>query len=238
MRVGHKSELIGQRMEGFKPARAVLPLGIRKGIDHGWEYGGSTFRLWNPKCFITAAHNIADIESSNILVVYPFEPEEDLKVVNVTRHPTADLALLWLDEEPYSDIQSFHEIMGFYFGLSIWTFGLASLDLGGGKREFIQRALSGNIQRRFIYESPLYSYNAIELSTPIPKGFSGAPVYSVADPRRVVGVATATIETEMLEVYEVPEHRNDKRTLDKIQYGVCVYLHRIEQWLNDNIPRE
>lgn len=203
-----------------------------------------TFSLWNPRFFLTAAHNIENFEPHN-LTVSVFSAEVDIFFLNVEeiiKHPDADLALLKVHEEPSPELQHFQNVVEFKFGTPAGTWGITFQESGGGMKEPIPRSLTGNLQRLFRHTTESYSYLAVELSTPFPKGMSGAPVFITRSPlEQVIGVATGTVETETvidtIETIEKPGYKEVIRTAKVIQYGVGVYLEPLVDWLRENIPQ-
>jgi len=203
-----------------------------------------TFSLWNPKFFLTAAHNIENFEPHN-LMVGGVSAEVNILLLNVEeiiKHPDADLALLKVREEPSPKLQHFQDVVEFQFGTPAGTWGITFQDSEGGMKEPIPRSLTGNLQRLFRHTTKSYSYLAVELSIPFPKGMSGAPVFRIRSPLKdIIGVATGAIDTtseiDTIETIEKPGYKEVIRTAKVIQYGICVYLEPLLEWLRENIPQ-
>lgn len=204
-----------------------------------------TFSLWNPRFFLTAAHNIENLEPKDLMIGI-VSVELDIYLLNIEkiiRHPEVDLALLKVHEEPESKLQFFQNVVEFQFGSPFGTWGVTLQESEGESKEPIPRALTGNLQRLFKHTFKTYSYLALELSIPIPPGMSGAPIFLQRSPlEQVIGVATGTIGTETVLDYvvtvETPERREIEKNVRIIQYGVGVYLEPLLDWLRENISND
>lgn len=199
---------------------------------------GSCFRLWSTKHFITANHVVMGLENQNIQVLN-YATDADFSCINVTRHPVADIAVIEIDEEPPVHMDSFRlSDREFLYGMPIHSFGVVS-DLLASKDKNPFRVIGGILQRDFIYSDGRYTSSAVEISSPIPKGHSGAPAFIATSPDQVIGVSIATIQSElmlkMINEYKDTEVYEIEKISEYTRYGVVALLGPIRDWLESII---
>jgi hypothetical protein len=169
----------------------------------------------------------------------------DFRVLNIHRHPTADIAMLEGDETeggvPYPTI-GLHRFTGTYgVGDEIVTFGFP---VGGTlvePDEPTPRMFRGFTQRIGDFASGgSEPYRAYELSFPAPAGLSGGPIFPLSAPDRVFAMVTGLLESytiadeQVIEQTQDHTHRMEARRI--ISYGMALGLWQFEQWLNEVAP--
>ena len=225
----------------MKPAAAVQILLQCDSSGKVVRVLGSCFRLWSKKHFITAAHCVDSLEPIQIQVMNCLDDDKDLRCSSIYRHPRADIAIIEVDEvvpEKFEQLELCLE--DFHFGPQIHCFGVVC-DSNGSLNELTQRIVGGIIQRSFIFKEGKYESRALELSVPIPKGMSGGPAFIAANDRKVVGVAIATVISEVvvssIEEYQIGDKSHKDRISEIIRYGVILKLLTIRDWLEKIMPQ-
>ena len=186
---------------------------------------GSAFMLRQPNLVMTAAHVIAD--SDDFFLMDLFNPEPPPVVVReVIYHPTADVALLVIDELP--GMEWFPP--GLYFpsgdfplGQEVEAYGFAWI---GTERPIPGRLMRGHIQRHVLQNKTGYEYDAYELSFPAFHNLSGAPVFcptGYPGERTIsaIGVITDSVsyssEQEGLQIYA--------------SWSLAASFHPLKEWI-------
>lgn len=223
----------------MRPFAAVQPLMRRVNNEDRWDFVGSCFRLWSPNQYITAAHCIQDAKPDQLKVFNVF-PNGDFRCKNILRHPAADIAVIQIEGNVPKEYERFSITDKCDFGYPIHCFGYADdrmLTLCADNA----RVIGGIIQRQFVYNDGTYISPAFELSAPIPKGTSGGPAFLADDPQFAIGVAIASIQSQIvvsqLEYHEENGHC-EKETISEItRYGVILNFgaKNIKAWLEDNL---
>lgn len=197
---------------------------------------GTCFRIQKSnQCFITAHHCINGINKSEIKILNA-TPKTDLSIHEVIPHPKADIAVLVTEDIVPNNFEQFQLTESdFFYGAPAHCFGY-TCDFGG-RTKIEPRALVAFVQREFTYKDGQYNSKAIEISSPIPKGMSGGPVFypPKANKCEVFGVAIASIESQIV-VHSLNEYKNEIETerekISKvIEYGVVLRLASIKDWL-------
>lgn len=202
---------------------------------------GTCFAYRTDRHFLTAAHCVGDLSADKLMVTVPRIPAVG-RVASIDRHPTADVAVLTLDED-MAGVETFWSVAANYvLGEDFLAFGYPESIFGLDSREPTPRLLKGSYQRFFDHESYLgFRYFAGELSMGCPAGLSGGPLFRQGAHVIVTGLATENLEsTTVLEsVEEITE--GDTTTAMRyrkvITYGVAVMLDRLAEWLDQHVPQ-
>jgi hypothetical protein len=228
----------------MKPHDSVCLLVQTEGADVNMRFLGTCFPFRSRSQFLTAAHCLSNLAPEDIGILSP-EAEDALALKKVEKHPDADLAILSTTKplqhnlDPFPDHTSGHEV-----GEEFVAFGFPEDVFSVENRQPVARLFKGHFQRFFAYSSHQgFRYFAGELSVGCPAGLSGGPVYRANDPvNRVDGVVTENLESStVLESIEDEESGCEvKRVTYKkvINYGLCVMLYDLKDWLDENAPTE
>ena len=195
---------------------------------------------------LTAAHCVSELRAEDIAIGFPGSRAGNklFEVAHITRHPQADLAvasiteigegdITWTQTELWTDIS---------YGVDVATFGYPkTVDDRANPSPPTPRYFRGHVQRFFPHVSHLgYRYFAAELSFRCPAGLSGAPILNTNLHGRLYGIVTENIQvgSEVSSYSEVNDagERFTERYRDLINYGVCLWLHPLADWLNGLIP--
>jgi hypothetical protein len=196
----------------------------------GAKFAGTCFAFRHANVFLTAAHCVCDHDANTLLVVTPKFPVRGHPVARVTLHPTADLAMLELEDDAWPAVEPFVAIAAAPpLGTEFMAFGFpedapAPEQPGAAP---IQRLFRGYVQRGLHYQSE-YKFAAAELSIPSPAGLSGGPVFLPDNHNAVFGVAAKNVYSS---TYIGPwghEHH--------VQYGIAVLLEPLGAWLDEVVP--
>ncbi|MDD1779529.1 MAG: hypothetical protein LUQ65_15305, partial [Candidatus Helarchaeota archaeon] len=167
------------------------------------------------------------------------------KVLSIQNHPNADIALLRMPVGTINGVSPFLDSAGGYaLGEDFITYGFPediSFSDNSNASQPTPRLFRGYFQRFFDYRSYMgYRYIAGELNIPCPAGLSGSPLFRAYNQSMVTGMVTENIEsTTMLD--EIEDTQKDGKTIEKIfrkviTYGICLMLHDVRDWLDNNIP--
>lgn len=201
---------------------------------------GSVMAYRDETHFLTAAHCVGQLESSQLSVTLTLGATRVISVQSVIRHPTADLAILVTGSSglshPFRNYRKRPEV-----GEEFVAFGYPENVFAVEAREPTARLFRGHYQRFYRHESYLgYAYEAAELSIPAPAGLSGGPVFLETSMDEVVGIVTENLEsTTVLEsVEEIQAPGKERREVFRkvITYGVAVVLRDVGDWLDHHIP--
>lgn len=208
-------------------------------------FRGTCFAFRHSTHFLTAAHCVERLAANQLgLSIYlEDQPDNDgLDVLDVVQHPSADIAVVrvspWPGElfPPYRGVTT-----GYRPGDEFAAFGYPEDTTGQADVAPIPRYFRGHFQRFFEYRSPLgYSYLAGELSIRTPTGLSGGPVFLPEHPDYVVGVVAENIESSTHR-RTIANVVNGSSTFSEvvrsvIDYGICVMLDEVREWLDEHIP--
>jgi hypothetical protein len=208
------------------------------------EVLGSCFLFRYPETLLTATHCTTGLSKEDLAVALPGSRNARLfDISEVTRHPTADLAVLrvrgiderdvtWTVNELFNDAS---------LGLDFLAYGFPRNEFGHDTG-VTPRLFKGYFQRFFAHSSHLgFKYLAAELSVPCPVGLSGSAVLNAHFIGRLYGVVTENIQvsTEVGSVLEVDDKGRKFREVqrDIIKYGLCVWLPALSDWLDSQVPR-
>jgi hypothetical protein len=214
------------------------------------SYGGSAFLFRRDEIALTAAHCVPRGVVS-VGLHFPLIRSTHFPVVRIERHPTADLAALFigevdLDGEGYPEYAYWNHLDGNYsMGEAFYAFGYPIEGPGQGDvaQEPTPRMFVGNYQRFFDYSLDGRSpYRAGEMSIPAPGGLSGGPVFR---PGTAPGVLVTGLVTTNSESYAITDSFEDidqdgrrLRTESRriISYGIALLLDQFDDWLNTVAP--
>jgi len=223
----------------FQPQRATgLVLHFK-----GSAFLGSCFAFRRADSYFTARHCIGDLPTDDIAILQPaVHPQQVLRVRDVVRHPTADLAILRVGEEHSRSVHPFTDWAGNYFlGEDFWAYGYPEDLLRRRTQVPTPRIFKGHYQRYFSHQSPLgYCYDAAEMSIPAPHGLTGGPVFRDVAPLVVTGLVTENLESPTVlwkQEESTLEERMTQGALDPppvISYGVVLLLDYHGPWLEEN----
>lgn len=200
---------------------------------------GCSFRLWGDCEFITANHCIENIVADELFVLDLLEEDpfkENIPVTDIIRHPTADIAILKTVER---DLSKYHKFLisknDLSLGAPLHGFGYVSR-----LKDNSFRVVPAFSMRDYHFEEPNYHYQAIELSMPIPKGTSGAPIFSAWKPNPVIGVATGCAYSE-IELRNITYYQDEKmiereRISEFTRFGIALSIKHVLPWIIENIP--
>jgi hypothetical protein len=201
---------------------------------------GTCFAFRSARHFVTAAHCVGDLRADRLVVVVP-QVTGPIRVTSVERHPSADVAILTLDEEPDGVEPFWSAVSNYGLGEDFLAFGFPESIFGPDARQPTPRLFKGSYQRFFDHESHMgYEYFAGELSIGCPAGLSGGPLFRPDAQVIVTGMATENMEsTTVLEsVEEVVQDgaKTEKRYRKVITYGVALMLDRVSDWFDAHLP--
>lgn len=202
----------------------------------GPRFAGTCFGFRQPHQLLTAAHCVRDLRPEDITVTVTSDSvERGLAVLSISRHPTADLALLTISDmmvvfDVFRDVAPIPE-----WGAEVSAFGYPEDTTPGGTLP-TPRYFRGHVQRMFDHDSHLgYRYAATELSFPAPGGLSGGPVAPRRDPSRVFAIVAenklATTYLHTVSDLTSGGERVSERVHSTIEYGIAVLLAPVTDWL-------
>lgn len=163
---------------------------------------GTAFRICSPSLILTAAHVIDGYSSAEEVGVISTHssPVRLFSLTRIEKHPAADVAALFIDEEKatQAELECFN--LGIpsndYTGYSdyplaetILAYGFPILPAIPGEEPPGPRMMKGHIQSKRQYGG----YTAYELAFPAFNGMSGSPVFRDAVRNTVVGIVTASV---------------------------------------------
>jgi hypothetical protein len=202
---------------------------------------GSCCAFRHPYTLLTAAHCVRNLEREAIGFAVPSSEERDegLNVREVTIHPTADIAVVRIDEHPLRILEYFWGIeTAMSWGDAFVAFGFPEDVVATQGPRPTPRMFRGYVQRLFEHTSHLgYKYVAAELSVGAPAGLSGGPVCWTRDQSKLVGIVAENLEssTYLAAIEELEEGGNVTRheTRNMINYALAVSLHDVADWLDE-----
>ncbi len=214
---------------------------VIRGDSGTYRFAGTCFGFRYPGIMVTAAHVIRDATEADVTVTILLdEVEEGVSVNEIIRHPTADLAILKIDDaieifDYFSDIGPLPVM-----GANISAFGYPEDTQPNGPRP-TPRYFKGHVQRTHRHSSYLgYGYIAAELSFGAPGGLSGGPVAHEALPGLAIGVVAENHESSTFLATRTDvmdgdvKYREDVRAM--INYANCVLLEPLRPWLDEHVP--
>ena len=187
-----------QMQKPFGLGRRVLQIVSREG-----EPRGTAFRICQPSVVLTATHVIEGLDPTEVRVSMPFIISGQgvtfaplslaFAPVQIIKHPTSDVAALFLKEGEASMLECFElgvpsdefpGLSSYPIGLNVASFGFPVLE-----RPIRPRLSKGHIQSYFEYKG----YQAYELAFPAFGGMSGSPIFREDRMDIVIGVVTTSI---------------------------------------------
>jgi hypothetical protein len=216
--------------------------------DDGREvFCGTAFLFRHEHVALTADHCVP--ESARVIHLVLPRLNRTQEVLEVHRHPTADIAVL-IGGITHADSGGGYPEHAFWDRVSNW--GLAEEFLAFGYPDEgptpevsgvtpVPRSFVGHFQRFFNYSSPNgYRYLAGEMSIPAPSGLSGGPVFRRGAPSMLTAMVTANVET-----YAVTDSLEEVRSGGEVlrlesrrvlSYGLCLMLSEVSDWLHEIVP--
>ncbi len=205
--------------------------------EDGKNILGSCFRLHSKNHYITASHCVGTRKPQEISVLNCLDMENDLRCESIHRHPKSDLAIIKISGTVPDTFEQFKLVeRDTFVGTQIHCFGVIP-DWSKERGDAPCRVIGGIIQRDFNYKDGDFESPSLELSSPIPKGMSGGPAFIANAPEEAIGVAIASIYSEVI-MYQFKEYENEKlKEREKIseitRYGVILRLKPFEAWINE-----
>ncbi len=202
---------------------------------------GTCFAFRQPTHFLTAAHCVGNLRAEDIAIACKASLEEVCLIQRIEKHPRADLALLVLSSAK-EGIEPFWDCVGnFMLGEEFFAYGFPADDIGVEAGNIVERLFKGYFQRFFRYKSFLgYEYLAGELNISCPAGLSGGPMFRPGAFPMLTGLVVENIESATIldSVIEIQDNGTRYKEEQKkvINYGICVMLDPIKEWLDSMIP--
>lgn len=224
-------------MNPYRAVQAVLRVESNRAVG----VLGSCFRLRSGRRFITAAHCVESRSPSDVAVMNPVDEKQNFLCEQISRHPSADLAILEIGNDAPDKFEILrHRDYGKALTLPVNCFGFVA-DSSRGFSHVTPRVIGGLIQRDLVYSDGKYRSEALELSVPIPRGVSGGPAFASSDPEGVLGVAIASIKSEVT-VHSFTEVRGGgevykEKTVEVVRYGVILRLESMMAWVRDELTK-
>lgn len=207
------------------------------------ELLGSCFAFRHRSHYLTAAHCVKGLPADEIHVLGHTDSGVEYRTATeVVIHPSADVALVTVLTRETDTAEPFWDTLGNYsLGEDFLAYGYPEDIFGENARAPTARLFKGSFQRFFPFSSRLgHRYVAGELSIGCPAGLSGGPRFRPGAPQMLLGLATenheSTVALHSEEFIEADGMRTRTRNLSVINYGVCVMLHEVKEWLDQHVP--
>jgi hypothetical protein len=190
---------------------------------------GSCFAFGDERTYLTAAHCMpdGDEERADVHVMRPGRGGMR-QVLNVRRHPSADLAVLQVNPIAGAEEPFWTSVAPCQAGDDFVAFGFPEDTINGIAGTPTARVFKGNIQRLFNLENSGGVLGA-EMSIPAPAGLSGGVVAERGEPSetRPFGLVLSNRESEIYVArYE------DREVIRAItRYGTALVLEPLSEWL-------
>jgi hypothetical protein len=203
---------------------------------------GSCFIFRDVNTLLTAAHCVGDYAPQDIQLAIHVLGNRLFDVLDVQRHPSADLAVLKVQgvDERSVGWPKYLLFDDRAYGAEVEACGFPE-DITIGSSAPTARVFRGHVQRFVDWKSHLgYKYLAAELSFRCPGGLSGGPLYSPRHTGRTYGLITENIRTSNL-LDTIDEIQEDGKVYREhhenvIYYGMAVWLPAVETWLDSVVP--
>lgn len=205
-----------------------------------FDLGGSCFRLSPSNHFITAAHCVRDAKPSEIKIMNVLDDKNDFKCTAIHPHDKADIAILEVEGKIPDIFEPFKIApLDDKLGLQVHCFGyLAHWEQN--KHYAPARVIGGIIQRGINFSDAYCTSDSFEFSSPIPKGMSGSPTFLANKDDIALGMAIATISTEIAVSVVSEYEKNNLKEREKIseftRFGVILKLLPLKNWLQSFLP--
>lgn len=230
-------------------AMGLVYEGTAEGAEH---FLGSCFAFRAKNRFLTARHCV---EGRDVAALSVYSPQDlvHTKVAEVIAHPEADIAVLVLANTGRQSTEMWlHWDEDRRLGNDFMAYGFPDDPFPPHKEDErlivyrgnpTARLFKGYFQRYFEHRSRLpgrYKYLAGEMSTGCPAGLSGGPVFRPMAVHQLCGVVTENFESGTVLHWQerVVEngvtHYSDTQRI--INYGLCVMLCSVADWLDQNCP--
>jgi hypothetical protein len=206
------------------------------------QFLGSSFIFRYTDTLLTAAHCVEKLNPKDILIKIFSTNNKVYEVIDIERHPKADVAILRVKginerEIGYPKSSLFDDNI---FGLEVVSCGFPE-DSQLGFSEPTARVFRGHVQRFVNWKSYLgYDYIGAELSFRCPGGLSGGELFNREHVGRTYGLITENIRTSSIldSIEEIEENGEIYREHHEsiIYYGIAVWLPAISDWIDLKIP--
>lgn len=203
---------------------------------------GSCFIFRDVNTLLTAAHCVDDYTSQDIQLAIHVLGNRLFNVLDVQRHPTADLAVLKVQgvDERSVGFPKYALFDDRGYGAEVEACGFPE-DITIDSSAPTARVFRGHVQRFVEWKSHMgYRYLAAELSFRCPGGLSGGPLYNPGYTSRTYGLITENIRTsnQLDTIEEIQEDGKVYREHHEsvIYYGMAIWLPAVETWLDSVVP--
>lgn len=172
-----------------------------------------------------------------------------MPVDRIARHPTADIAMLFLQGEDARS-EAGYPTLAFWDGVGNWSLGEEFLAYGypsegpteGASNSPVARLFRGYFQRFMHFETPGgFQYLGGEMSIPAPGGLSGGPLFRPGAHTMVTGLVATNRDsyavTDSIDEVDDAGKRFRLESRKVVSYGVAVMLSGVADWLNDTGPQ-
>lgn len=227
----------------YNPLQAVAGVFRADASGEPSAFLGTCFAFRQTNCFLTANHCVGTLQETDVLIVHPLI-RRTLRVEEIARHKTADIALLKSEPIESEDAQSFLlAVSDRKLGTDCIAYGFPEMIFGSKSKQPTARLFKCYFQRFMSYESIIYGYlyEAAELNIACPAGLSGGPVFKDDWTMLICGLVTENLQSTTY-LDSVEEIQKDgvvikKQYQNMINYGVCLMLSDVRDWLNEHIPK-
>ena len=230
--VGAQSRPLEQEGRSTMPNIINLTQRVFGIADEKQQPLGTGFRICRPSLVLTATHVIENRRPAEVRVVATnSSPVQFLSPTRIERHPQADVAALFLDEQEQAGLECF--ALGVpsndYPGFSDYPLGEDILAYGFPLLEspISARMMKGHIQQ---YKRNYKGYDAYELAFPAFGGLSGSPVFLDKERNVVIGVVTTSTTYYSEKRPQTPEQEEKPHTI-RADWAIGAALHPLAGWL-------
>ena len=194
---------------------------------------GSCFAFGDERTYLTAGHCLPDDEQA-AAHVYVMRPGRGgmRQVLDVRRHPSADLAVLRVNPIAGADEPFWTSIGPCKAGDDFIAFGFPEDTINGIAGMPTARVFKGNVQRLFNLENS-GGVLAAEMSVPAPAGLSGGVVVDRAEPSKTSPIALVLSNRES-EIY-VARYENGELIRAVTRYGTALVLEPLADWILESV---
>jgi hypothetical protein len=183
---------------------------------------GTCCAFRRPRYVLTAAHCVDELEPGEVEIEFLAAAGRH-GTVEVVRHPTADLALLLLEDAALlSGVEPFTEL-GRVAGRGSRFAGFGSSEGAASLAEARERLFAGRFRRTLTDPDDGHLY--ADLSVPALDGFSGGPVFAPDPPHALLALITA--------------NRRRRLTLrGDAGHGIALLVGELSEWVDEQVPDE
>ena len=230
-------------VDQINPREYIRPIGLYDSDKNLVRFSGTGFGFKMPGLVLTASHVVSNAEPERIYL--QLQSGRFVKPHSVTRHPTADIAVLAFKADQSPRIFKLGTPMKkdeFPLGEDIITFGYpAAVSESPGRVQLEPRLMSGHIQRHFKHALGRYCFAAYELSFPVLDGQSGSPVLLEHGIDHAIAILTGNFESSTVVDYQeehVADGTKEVHIIKKvITYGIGAALLPLSDWIQSEAER-